>query len=102
MKYLYFPFMVFFLACKKDKVEPQPVQPTTPSPTTFQLLNSTNSPLPDNSVNNLCVDDAGSIWIATNAGLARYNTGTWTIYDSATYSFASNVFNTVKSDHLGN
>ncbi|MCH8032778.1 MAG: hypothetical protein IH950_03335 [Bacteroidetes bacterium] len=47
----------------------------------FTNFNETNSPLPDNSINCITVDNVNKIWIGTNLGIAVFDANNWIIYN---------------------
>jgi len=46
------------------------------------LYNITNSPIPDNKITAIAIDDESTVWIGTNNGLARLQGNTWTVFNS--------------------
>ena len=48
--------------------------------TTFTKITTSEQPLPSNSVTDIAFDNNNNKWIATNKGLAKFNSG-WTIYN---------------------
>lgn len=49
-----------------------------------------NSPIPEDTVVNISIDNFGRKWIATSNGLAIYNDTTWTVYSVTNSPFQSN------------
>ena len=43
-------------------------------------FNTSNSPLPDNRINDIFIDYLNRLWIATNNGFAKYDHETWEVY----------------------
>jgi len=43
-------------------------------------FNTSNSPLPDNRINDIFIDHLNRLWIATNNGFAKYDHETWEVY----------------------
>jgi ligand-binding sensor domain-containing protein len=46
--------------------------------------------LPNNNVNDIKIDAAGNIWVATYGGLAKYNGSSWTTFTTSNSSIAHN------------
>lgn len=49
----------------------------------WQLYNTQNSGLPDNTVYQVAIAPNGTKWIATNNGLARFDGSNWTVFTTA-------------------
>jgi len=58
---------------------------------TFTLYDATNSPLPSSALNDVEADPAGGIWIATFAGLVRFDGTNWTIYNPGNTGMPASV-----------
>lgn len=43
-------------------------------------FNASNSPLPNNMINDIFIDFQECVWIATNEGFAKYDHGNWEVY----------------------
>lgn len=65
-------------------------------------FNSSNSPLPFNSVRCIEFEEDSIVWIGTDFGLARYTSGNWTIYNSSNSSLNSNDIRSIIIDRNGN
>jgi sugar lactone lactonase YvrE len=50
---------------------------------TWKVFNTGNSGLPNNTVNAIAVDEDGSLWFGTNAGVAHFDGGIWTVYNTS-------------------
>lgn len=60
--------------------------------------NASNSSLPTNQVNALTVDSSNNVWLATNAGVAKFNGVSWTIYNSSNSPLPHNVCYAIASE----
>ena len=50
---------------------------------TFTLFHNENTPMPSGGMHDVEADPAGGIWIATSAGLVRFDGTNWTVYNQA-------------------
>ncbi len=67
----------------------------------WTIFNTVNSPLPDQNVLSLAVDEAGRLWFGTSAGLASYSGVDWKVYQAADIGLASDQINSLVVDPLG-
>jgi hypothetical protein len=71
------------------------------SPEGWKVYNSKNSPIPDNKITALAVNNNNIIWIGfSNGNLASFNGYNWIIFDK--YSGTGNVINDLEIDIDGN
>jgi streptogramin lyase len=68
----------------------------------FTNYNEINSPLPDNKINCISVDNMNKIWIGTNFGIAVFDGTNWTIYNRDNSGLSSEIINSIKFDDTGN
>ena len=48
----------------------------------WEIFNSSNSPISNNTIRCLAVDSSNTVWIGTDHGLFAYNQGTWSNYNT--------------------
>ena len=70
--------------------------------TTWTIYDTSNSGLPDNTINTLAEDGFGTTWIGTNNGLVNFDGINWTIYDTANSGLPDNQVNSIILDSSGN
>ncbi len=68
---------------------------------TWSVYNTSNSGLPDNSVNAFATDVDGSQWIGTTGGIANFNGLVWTVYDTTNSGLPSDDVRAITSDTDG-
>src|SRR5258706_142896 len=68
----------------------------------FTIFNTTNSSLPDNTVEGITIDHQGKKWIGTDYGLAIYNDTAWTIYQTTNSGISDNYIKCITFDAAGN
>ena len=61
---------------------------------TWQSFTAANSGLPDNMVNSITISSDGTVWFATDAGLASFKNNSWNIFKTAD-GLSSNKLNFV-------
>lgn len=61
---------------------------------TWKSFTTANSGLPDNMVNSITVGSDGTVWFATNAGLASYKNNSWSVFKTGD-GLSSNQLNYV-------
>lgn len=61
----------------------------------LQNFNTGNSPLPNNTIRSIALDNNGIKWFATDFGLASFNDTSWTVYQSGSFCFSSNSFRAI-------
>ncbi len=66
-----------------------------------QFYNTTNSELPYNEVSAIVFDENNNAWIATPAGLAKFDGSSWTIYNTLNSDLPDNLINDLKIDMFG-
>lgn len=64
----------------------------------WQVLNTSNSGLPHNTVNHIIQDNEGNYWIATLGGLAKYDGSNWTIYNTSNSNLEDDRIHTLFFD----
>ena len=70
--------------------------------TNWEQLNSSNSGLIGDEVNDIAVDPAGNVWFATGSGLSKRSiSGEWTNYTIANSGLIDNRINAVVCDNVG-
>lgn len=75
--------------------------------TNWTIYNTSNSPIPNNSVISLEIDQDDNIWIGTGGsnntgGLAKFDRTNWTVYTDENSSLPSNYINDLMPDNDGN
>jgi len=60
--------------------------------------NKANSGLPDNSINDLAIDQQGNLWVATSNGLASFTGTSWQVYNTSNSLLPSNHVSAVEVD----
>jgi len=68
----------------------------------WTLYNTTNSELPDNSVNALMIDQQGNKWIGTEQGMAKFDGENWTVFDTTNSDLPGNYIFCIVSDAQDN
>jgi len=66
------------------------------------LFTRSNSGLPDNAINAICVDRNGNKWIGTASGLVKYDGTNWYLFNSSNSALAYDYIYDIKEDGLGN
>jgi len=68
-----------------------------------QVLNTSNSPLPDNTINVLLADGKHGVWIGTQkGGLTHYKSdGTWDVFNSSNSKLSGNNISSLLLDENG-
>ena len=67
----------------------------------FTNFNESNSPLPDNKINYLAVDNQNRVWAGTDFGIAVFDGVSWIIYDRDNSGLTSEVINSIDFDETG-
>ncbi len=62
------------------------------------VFNSSNSPLPNNFVETLAIQNNGKAWLGTRNGLASYFKGSWATYDTSNSQILGNGIQSVATD----
>ncbi len=70
--------------------------------TTWSVFNTSNSPLPDNAINVIAIDDSNHKWIGTSNGLAKFDGSQWTVYTHENSGLSSNYIQDIAFDDSGN
>ena len=70
--------------------------------TIWNVFNTSNSPLPDNSINVIAIDDSNHKWIGTSNGLAKFDGIQWTVYTHENSGLSSNYIQDIAFDDSGN
>jgi ligand-binding sensor domain-containing protein len=65
---------------------------------TWDLIDTGNSPLPDQIVWSGCVDNSGTVWLGTYRGLARYRNGSWDVFTMDNSDIPYNDISSLCSD----
>ena len=63
-------------------------------PQTWQHYNTSNSQIPGNKINSIIFGKDGTVWIATNNGLASFKNDIWTIFGTSD-GLSSNLINSL-------
>ncbi|MNU72006.1 Two component regulator propeller [compost metagenome] len=70
---------------------------------TWTIYNSSNSPLPENKIWSIAVDQNNVVWIGTETkGLVKFDGINWTIYDTGNSVITNNRINAISVDKLNN
>lgn len=64
----------------------------------WTIYNSTNSPLPDNTIRAIEFDQSGNTWIGTDKGLAKFDGTNWTVLDSSNSGLPVNEIRSIAVD----
>lgn len=68
----------------------------------WESFNSSNSPLPNNYITTITIDNDGSKWIGTyGGGVAHFDGVNWTIYNTANSGLPNNKVQAITIDHDG-
>jgi ligand-binding sensor domain-containing protein len=67
----------------------------------FQFFDTTNSPLPNNSVWTIDVSPTNEVWVTSAYGLSRFDGINWTIFDTSNTQLISNYTTAVTFDNNG-
>jgi hypothetical protein len=68
----------------------------------WNIYNTSNSGLPSNNIRGIDFDKQGNTWIATDAGLAKFNGSTWQVFKTSNSGIGSNDIKDVKVDNKNN
>jgi len=68
----------------------------------WTVYNTSNSSLLHNSIKAIAVDNAGTKWIGTENGLAKFDGTNWTIYTTSNSSLPYNYVSSIAIDAAGN
>jgi ligand-binding sensor domain-containing protein len=68
----------------------------------FTNYNESNSPIPDDRINCLSVDNQNRIWTGTDFGIGIFNGSSWIIYNRNNSGLTSEIINSIRFDNLGN
>jgi len=69
----------------------------------WKLYNISNSPLPDNKINKIFIDDQNIKWIGTvYGGLAKFDGTSWTIYNTGNSDIPGDNITSIKKDRNNN
>ncbi len=68
----------------------------------WTIYNSTNSPLPENSVRCITIDQNGLKWIGTEFGLASFDDINWTVYQTTNSGLPDNSIRSLAVDQQNN
>ncbi|HET6992798.1 MAG TPA: two-component regulator propeller domain-containing protein, partial [Bacteroidia bacterium] len=58
--------------------------------------------IPSSTVNQVTTDHQGNVWIATTAGIGKYNGTTWTVYNTSNSGLPNNNVQCLAFDNAGN
>jgi len=61
-----------------------------------------NSKLPNNDINSIVIDYSGNKWIGTQAGFAKFDGSTWTVYNNSNSALTDNRISSIGIDASGN
>ena len=64
----------------------------------WTVYNTSNSPLPDNTIRVIETDTTGNVWIGTDNGLAKFDGTNWTIIDSSNSDLPVNQIRSIAFD----
>lgn len=67
----------------------------------WTIYNSSNSPLPENSVRCIAVAPNGTKWIGTDFGLASFDGSVWTVYYTSNSGLPDNAIRSLAIDSAG-
>ena len=84
--------LIFFSTCSGLSVYGQIIVPT------LETFNMANSPMPDNTVRCLLVDNLGDLWIGTDNGLAHLSNNTWEVFNEANSGLDDNYVRALAVD----
>ncbi len=68
----------------------------------WAVYNSSNSPLPENSVRCITIAPDGTKWIGTDFGLAAFDDVNWTVYNTFNSGIPDNSIRSIACDSAGN
>lgn len=64
---------------------------------------TSNSGLPNNTIQTIAIDDSGNKWIGTNGGgLAKFDGTTWTVYTTSNSGLPDSIIQSIAIDGSGN
>ena len=64
----------------------------------WEIYNESNSPLPNNTVRCLTIDNNNELWIGTDNGLAHLSSGLWEVFNTANSSIGDNYIRALAVD----
>ena len=67
----------------------------------FTIYNTSNSPLPHNTINCITIDEIGNLWIGTRSGLAIFDGTNWDLFNTTNSGLPSNYITCVAIDKSG-
>jgi len=68
----------------------------------WTIYNTSNSPIPENSVRCIAIDQSGTKWIGTDFGLASFDDVNWTIYQTVNSGIPDNSIRSLAIDDSNN
>jgi ligand-binding sensor domain-containing protein len=68
----------------------------------WTVYNTSNSPLPENAVRCIAIDNNGTKWIGTDYGLAAFDDVNWTIYQTLNSGIPDNSIRSLAVDQQNN
>src|SRR3982751_1577058 len=68
----------------------------------WTIYNTSNSPLPENSVRCIAIDHNDVKWIGTDFGLASFDNTNWTVYQTSNSGLPDNSIRSIAIDHQNN
>lgn len=68
----------------------------------WTVFNSSNSPLPDNSVRCITTAPDGKVWVGTDFGLASFDGQQWNVFQTSNSGIAGNDIRSITTDSSGN
>ncbi|MCS6935387.1 MAG: T9SS type A sorting domain-containing protein [Chitinophagales bacterium] len=72
-----------------------------PAQSVWQVYNTSNSPMPDNTIRCLHKDATGALWVGTDNGLVKIIANQFTVYHTANSSLPSNQIRSITTDKNG-
>lgn len=68
----------------------------------WKFYTTANSQIPSNSVNWVCVDSSGNIWVATSkGGVAKFDGTTWQVFNTTNSPITSNTIYYITAEKTG-
>jgi ligand-binding sensor domain-containing protein len=99
---LFILLTVHLFACKKNNVAGDEVpDPQQPEHKTWRIFNTTNSAIPDDQVNVICIDNQNKKWLGTSKGVAVLEDERWTIFNELNSPLPSQYVTSIAAEADG-
>lgn len=73
----------------------------TTAQSVWQVFDTSNSGIPNNTIQATLIDSMGNLWVGTDNGLVMYDGSNWTEYNTGNSDIPSNVIRSLNVDYDG-